>query len=256
VDRNVAASTQNQALSALLFLYREVLRKDVGSVDAVRAKKPKRMVPHIPPKGMQMVRYAGFYARNVKRKIAPTVHAALEALCLQFPLFDLEPLARTFQHLTISTSIPDAHTGFHIRLTTSGNPREALPCSYHPKFGLSTVVRCLSKPSGRVPEDLILRETAAAEETLGVCRLTYNFLDIQNCRSILHSKDCEASGTEAGKRHLDVDVDAVQQRPEGVPLVAADRRHAARALVHRVAVVAAGTGVHRGDEHILLWEVT
>jgi len=27
-----------------------------------------------------------------------------------------------------------------------GNPREALPCSYHPKFGLSTVVRCLSKP--------------------------------------------------------------------------------------------------------------
>ena len=43
VDRNVAASTQNQALSALLFLYREVLRKDVGSVDAVRAKKPKRL---------------------------------------------------------------------------------------------------------------------------------------------------------------------------------------------------------------------
>jgi hypothetical protein len=59
-----------------------------------------------------------------------------------------------------------------------GNPREAFPCSYHPKFGLSTVVRCLSQPSGRVPEDLILRETAAAEETLGICRLTYNFLDM------------------------------------------------------------------------------
>ncbi len=43
VDRNVAASTQNQALSALLFLYREVLKKDVGPVDAVRAKKPKRL---------------------------------------------------------------------------------------------------------------------------------------------------------------------------------------------------------------------
>jgi hypothetical protein len=58
-----------------------------------------RMVPHIPPKGMQTIRYAGLYARNVKRRIAPTVHAALEILRLQPSLFDLEPLAQTFQHL-------------------------------------------------------------------------------------------------------------------------------------------------------------
>ncbi len=43
VDLNVAASTQNQALSALLFLYREVLKKDLAPVDSVRAKKPKRL---------------------------------------------------------------------------------------------------------------------------------------------------------------------------------------------------------------------
>ncbi len=43
VDRHVAASTQNQALSALLFLYKKVLRQEVGSVDAVRARKPKRL---------------------------------------------------------------------------------------------------------------------------------------------------------------------------------------------------------------------
>jgi len=44
VDRNVAASTQNQALSALLFLYQNVLKKDLDRpVDAVRAKKPKRL---------------------------------------------------------------------------------------------------------------------------------------------------------------------------------------------------------------------
>ncbi|HKZ55354.1 MAG TPA: integron integrase [Anaerolineales bacterium] len=43
VHRNVAASTQNQALSALLFLYREVLRQEIGAVDAVRARKPKRL---------------------------------------------------------------------------------------------------------------------------------------------------------------------------------------------------------------------
>lgn len=43
VNENVAASTQNQALSALLFLYREVLRRDLGPIDALRAKKPKRL---------------------------------------------------------------------------------------------------------------------------------------------------------------------------------------------------------------------
>ncbi len=41
VEQNVAASTQNQALSALLFLYREVLNQDLSPIDALRAKKPK-----------------------------------------------------------------------------------------------------------------------------------------------------------------------------------------------------------------------
>jgi integron integrase len=44
VEGNVAASTQNQALSALLFLYREVLRIELdGPLDAIRAKKPARL---------------------------------------------------------------------------------------------------------------------------------------------------------------------------------------------------------------------
>lgn len=44
VKRNVAASTQNQALSAILFLYRHVLKKELGWVDNVeRAKKPSRL---------------------------------------------------------------------------------------------------------------------------------------------------------------------------------------------------------------------
>jgi len=46
VDQNVAASTQNQALSALLFLYRHVLNKELeGPIDAVRAKRSKRLPP-------------------------------------------------------------------------------------------------------------------------------------------------------------------------------------------------------------------
>lgn len=43
-DGNVAASTQNQALSALLFLYREVLGIDLPWMDGVtRAKRPRRL---------------------------------------------------------------------------------------------------------------------------------------------------------------------------------------------------------------------
>jgi site-specific recombinase XerD len=43
VNRRVAASTQNQALGAILFLQRHVLEKDLGWLDAVRATKPKRL---------------------------------------------------------------------------------------------------------------------------------------------------------------------------------------------------------------------
>jgi integron integrase len=43
-EQHVSASTQNQALNSILFLYREVLRKDIGYVDGVvRAKKPRRL---------------------------------------------------------------------------------------------------------------------------------------------------------------------------------------------------------------------
>jgi site-specific recombinase XerD len=44
VTRHVAASTQNQALSAILFLYQEVLRQEIGWLDeVVRAKKPRKL---------------------------------------------------------------------------------------------------------------------------------------------------------------------------------------------------------------------
>jgi integron integrase len=44
VNRNVASATQNQALNAILFLYRNVLEVDLPWLDNVtRAKKPKRL---------------------------------------------------------------------------------------------------------------------------------------------------------------------------------------------------------------------
>jgi len=43
VDRKVSASTQNQSLSALLFLYRHVLERELGDLSAVRAKRSKKV---------------------------------------------------------------------------------------------------------------------------------------------------------------------------------------------------------------------
>lgn len=44
VERRVSAATQNQALAALLFLYRDVLGRDPGWLEGViRARRPKRL---------------------------------------------------------------------------------------------------------------------------------------------------------------------------------------------------------------------
>jgi integron integrase len=44
VKNNVAASTQNQAMCAILFLYKNILNRDLGRIDnLVWAKKPKRL---------------------------------------------------------------------------------------------------------------------------------------------------------------------------------------------------------------------
>ena len=56
VDCNVAAGTQNQALSALLFLYREVLDLELPwMTDVVRAKRPQRVPTVLSPTEVQWV---------------------------------------------------------------------------------------------------------------------------------------------------------------------------------------------------------
>ena len=50
VEGHVSASTQNQAFSALLFLYRNVLNQDLGALDAVRAKR-SNYLPTVLTKG-------------------------------------------------------------------------------------------------------------------------------------------------------------------------------------------------------------
>ncbi|GAK50675.1 integron integrase [Candidatus Moduliflexus flocculans] len=56
VKHNVAASTQNQAFSALLFLYRDVLEIELdGRIDAMRAKKPQRLPTVLTPDEVRRV---------------------------------------------------------------------------------------------------------------------------------------------------------------------------------------------------------
>jgi hypothetical protein len=82
------------------FWYKETatgLRRDVtlSALDFISL-----MVKHIPPKGMQLMRHAGLYARNTKAKWAQKVRFALDAIRCQFPLFDLNPFAKPFDPLT------------------------------------------------------------------------------------------------------------------------------------------------------------
>jgi len=43
IKENVSASTQNLALCAIIFLYKQVLKKDIGEVELTRAKKAKKL---------------------------------------------------------------------------------------------------------------------------------------------------------------------------------------------------------------------
>ena len=55
VRGKVAVSTQNQAFNALLFLYREVLHAQLGSIDSVRATRPVRVPTVLTPEEARQV---------------------------------------------------------------------------------------------------------------------------------------------------------------------------------------------------------
>jgi integron integrase len=55
VHGHVSASTQNQALNALVFLYQQVLQIDLGRFDAVRARRPKRLPVVLAPEEVAAV---------------------------------------------------------------------------------------------------------------------------------------------------------------------------------------------------------
>jgi len=75
VEDNVSASTQNQALSALLFLYKEVLLIALPWLDnVVRAKQPQRL-PSVLTRaevGAVLARKCGVYGHAVIHKCRHT----------------------------------------------------------------------------------------------------------------------------------------------------------------------------------------
>jgi integron integrase len=92
VERHVSASTQSQALAAIVFLYRQVLQVDVGWLDnIVRAKKPIR-VPVV--LSAQEVRALLSELDGVYRLIATLLYGSglrlMEALRLRIKDLDFE----------------------------------------------------------------------------------------------------------------------------------------------------------------------
>lgn len=91
-DRDVGTSTQNQAASALLFLYREVLRKPIEPpADVVRPRKPRRLPIALTRQEVQAVLV---HLDGDKRLVASLLYGSglrlLEALQLRVKDVDLE----------------------------------------------------------------------------------------------------------------------------------------------------------------------
>jgi hypothetical protein len=120
-----------------------------------------RLVPHIPPKGMQIVHYAGLYARSVKRRCAELAKAALETIRAQLLLFPLEPLRNVLQTLTWRTRI-QASFGY--------NPLKCPRCGYtltlveiwEPKRGHIWMKRWLETHRQRKAARLAIEQLRAA----------------------------------------------------------------------------------------------
>lgn len=92
--QRVSASTQNQALGALLFLYRHVLRTDLGSLDGVvRARTPERLPVIL---GRPEVRAVLEELEGAYRLIGVLLYGAGLRLteCLELRVKDLDPARR------------------------------------------------------------------------------------------------------------------------------------------------------------------
>jgi len=90
MDEHVSASTQTQALSALLFLYRHVLGREVGELDLVRENRPRRLPVVL---SREEVRQLLGGLEGEPRLVATLLYGSGLRLmeCLRLRVCDLEP---------------------------------------------------------------------------------------------------------------------------------------------------------------------
>lgn len=100
VDKSVAASTQNQALSALLFLYRQVLGRELGDLSGVTRARRSRHVPVVMTR--REVRSVLSQLGGTPRLVASLMYGSglrlMEALRLRVQELDFEYRQVTVRH--------------------------------------------------------------------------------------------------------------------------------------------------------------
>lgn len=84
-DRKVSASTHNQALSALLFFYREVLSIELPWMDGINRPTQKRRIPSVLTKDVDFDRHVIMVrdAKGGKDRVVMLPHSLVPALRLQ-----------------------------------------------------------------------------------------------------------------------------------------------------------------------------
>ena len=90
VEGKVAASTQNQALSAILFLYQQVLNQELGDrINALRAKRPEYLPTVLTPEGVNAVL---LQMSGIHRLIVQILYGSglRQAECLELRIKDLD----------------------------------------------------------------------------------------------------------------------------------------------------------------------
>lgn len=155
VDRDAAPSTQNQALQAILFMYREVLELELPWIDDVARAKPKRRLPVVLSReeALSLLREARGDARTPAHLLYGSGLRAME--CLRLRIGDLDTNRLTVRvhagkggndRVTVLPAglvpVLEAHIDWvktlHRRDLAAGFGAAQLPISLQRKFGSSS----------------------------------------------------------------------------------------------------------------------